>query len=58
MNNSVHKKYIPHSKIELYGYIQLIKLKNDDLPKYSKLPYVAKALPKYIKDLTSWKNHE
>ena len=37
---------------------QLIKLKKADLPKYRKPPYVAKALPKYIKDLTSWKKHD
>ena len=30
-----------------------------DLPKYSKpQEVVAKALPKYIKDLMNWKNHE
>ena len=57
MNNSVHKNYIPHRKIELYGN-NSIKLKKADLPKYSKPPYVAKALPKSIKDLVNWKNHE
>ena len=34
------------------------KSQKADLPKYSKPPQVAKALPKYIKDIKNWKKNE